>query len=271
MAFGSAEADRLARLAAKRREQDFPVECLDANAAAALEPGLNPEVSLAALFPSDRAINNVRLLEALHRAAERRGVAFRFGVPLSAVEMVRGRAVAMKVGNERFTPGMLVVAAGVWSREVGALLRLRVPVRPDKGEIFVLRPRTPPTHTVSWNDSYLVPRNNGELLVGSTSIRGAFDLTVTETSQTLLLRRALHMVPALTDAPLVRSWAGLRPCATIRRPIIGFARGYENVILATGHHRSGILLAPITGQLVAELITHNATSIPIQPFCHRDR
>jgi thiazole synthase/glycine oxidase len=79
------------------------------------------------------------------------------------------------------------------------------------------------------------------------------------------------MIPALRDAETIRTWAGLRPIPTIRRPIIGPLRGYENVILATGHHRSGILLAPITAKLVAELILQSATSIPLQPFCYRPR
>ncbi len=79
------------------------------------------------------------------------------------------------------------------------------------------------------------------------------------------------MVPALAGLPLVRTWAGLRPCPTIRRPIIGLVRGYENVVLATGHHRSGIVLAPITGTLVAELVTQGRTSIPLQPFGYRPR
>lgn len=87
----------------------------------------------------------------------------------------------------------------------------------------------------------------------------------------MLLRRAMRMVPTLADATILRSWAGVRPCSELRRPIIGPARGYSNVILATGHHRSGILLAPITAQLVTELVTHGATSISIQPFCHKKR
>ena len=179
--------------------------------------------------------------------------------------------LGITAGGERLTPGMVVVAAGAWSAEIGSLLRVKVPVRPDKGEMIALRNCPPILPTVSWDDGYLAPRCDGEVLVGSTSTRGVFDTSVTAGSVQLLLERAVRMVPALRDAAIVRLWAGLRPCPTIRRPIIGPVRGYENVVLATGHHRSGVLLAPITARLVAELILEEATSVDLQPFCYRPR
>jgi glycine oxidase len=271
LAFSEAEAGAITGLAARRREQGFEVRGLDPAAVAEIEPAVNPAIRSAVLFPSDCAVNSERLVAALQLAGERRGVEFRLGAPLTGVESAGTRVVAITAGGERLMPRWLVVAAGVWSREVGALLRSKVPVRPDRGEMVALRPRVTLSHTVVWKDGYLVPRNDGEVLVGSTSARGVSDKTVTAKSLALLLRRAIRMVPALEEATLVRAWAGLRPCSLLRRPIIGPARGYENVILATGHHRSGILLAPITAQLVRELITCGATSISLQPFCHKAR
>jgi glycine oxidase len=134
-----------------------------------------------------------------------------------------------------------------------------------------VRPRAPLALTLSWGDGYLVPRRDGEVLIGSTSARGATEKVVTASAAAVLLGRAVRMVPALADAALVRTWAGLRPLSTLRRPIIAPLRGFTNVTLACGHHRSGILLAPITAQLVAELLLRDATSIPLQPFCYRPR
>lgn len=271
LAFSEAEAAAVTRLAARRREQGFEAKTLGPAAAAEIEPAVNPAIRAAVLFPSDRSVNSERLVAALRRAAERAKVEFRLGAPLTRVETAGSRAVAITAGGERLAPRWLVIAAGAWSREVGALLRSKVPVRPDRGEMIALRPHAPLSHTVVWNDGYLVPRNDGEVLVGSTSARGVWDKSVTARSLALLLGRAIRIMPALEEAALVRAWAGLRPCSLLRRPIIGLARGYENVILATAHHRSGILLAPITAQLVTELITHGGTSIPLQPFCHKAR
>ena len=135
---------------------------------------------------------------------------------------------------------------------------MKIPVRSDRGEMVAVRPRAPLGVALSWRDGYLVPRRNGEVLIGSTSARGATEKLVTARDAATLLGRAVRMMPALADAALVRTWAGLRPLSTLRRPIIGPLRGFANVTLAIGHHRSGILLAPITAQLVAELLLHDA-------------
>jgi glycine/D-amino acid oxidase-like deaminating enzyme len=134
-----------------------------------------------------------------------------------------------------------------------------------------LRPATPLRHVLSWQDGYLVPRRDGEVLVGSTSTRNCWDRTVSARSLATLLARAAKMVPALRDAQLVRTWTGLRPMSTIRRPILANLPGFANVTIATGHHRNGILLAPITGKLIGELLLQGETSVPLQPFCYRAR
>ena len=271
LAFTVRDAAKLERLVARRREQGFSAELLDPQQTLAHEPAINPTIRSAAHFPDDRSINNVRLVEALYGAARARGVEFRLGAELNGVEHAKGRVLSVRIGGEWVPTGQLIIAAGVWSREVGSLLRVKVPVRPDRGEMLALRPSSPLRRIVSWNDGYLVPRADGEVLVGSTSTRGVEEKVVTASSMALLLRRAARMVPDLADATLLRTWAGLRPLSTLRRPIIGPLRGFENVILASGHHRSGILLAPVTAQLVTELLVQGATSIPLQPFCYRPR
>lgn len=271
LAFTFRDAAKLKRLVARRREQGFSVDLLDPQQTLAEEPGVSPAIRAAAHFPEDRSINNVRLIEALHAGARARGVDFRLGSELSGVEHAKGRVISVRLGGERVPTGHLIIAAGVWSRRVGALLGVKIPVRPDRGEMLALRPKSPLRQIVSWNDGYLVPRVDGEVYVGSTSARGVEEKVVTASSVALLLRRAVRMIPDLADATLLRTWAGLRPLSTLRRPIIGPVRGFENVTLASGHHRSGILLAPITAKLVTELLVQGATSIPLQPFCYRPR
>lgn len=269
LAFTARDAARLERLVARRREQGFAAELLDPGQALSHEPAANPTVRSAGHFPDDRSIHNGRFVEALHSAAGRRGVDFRLGSELNGVEYAKGRVSSVRIGVDRVRIGHLIIAAGVWSREVASLLRVNVPVRPDRGEMLALRPKAPLRRILSWNDGYLVPRADGEVLVGSTSARGVEEKVVTASSMELLLRRAVRMVPELADATLLRTWAGLRPLSTLRRPVIGPLRDFENVTLASGHHRSGILLAPITAKLVTELLVQGVTSIPIQPFRYR--
>lgn len=271
LAFSVSEAEQLTGLVRRRHAQGLAAEEVDVARALELEPSISSEVVQAALFPGDRAVNNEQLVVALHQAAAARGVEFHLQRPVTAVELAGNRATGLVAGGTRIQFDRLVIAAGLGSRAFGPLLRTRIPLRPDKGEMLALTSPVPITRTLVWNDGYVVPRSNGEVLIGSTSKRGDEDKTVTEKLQSLLRGRATRMVPALADATILRSWAGVRPCSELRRPIIGPARGFSNVILATGHHRSGILLAPITAQLVTELMTENATSISIQAFCHKKR
>jgi glycine oxidase len=124
-------------------------------------------------------------------------------------------------------------------------------------------------HTLANGEGYLVPRDHGEVLIGSTTTFDGFEKHVTEEGLATLRVRAAAMVPRFAEATELRSWAGLRPCSTIRRPIIAPLPAMENVILATGHHRNGILLAPMTAQLVTELVLGLPPSVLMRPFSYR--
>src|SRR5262249_23641286 len=271
LAFSSRDAELLDRLVARRQEQGFAVELLDADSVRARHPEVNPAVRRGAWFADDRAVNNVRLAEALHASARAHGVEVRTGAAVTRLVAQHQRVAALEAGGESFVPGHLIVAAGAWAAEIGGLLGVKIPVRADRGEMAAVRPAAPLALTLSWHDGYLVPRRNGEVLIGSTSARGVTEKLVTARAAATLLGRAVRMVPALADAALVRTCAGLGPLSPLRRPIIGPPRGFANLTLAIGHPRSGILLAPITAKLVAELLLHDSPSIPLQPFCYRPR
>jgi len=274
LAFTSREAEQLDRLIAKRREDGFRVERLDGDAVRAHYAHINPAVRRGALFADDAAIDNTRLVAALHASAEARGVSFLLGRTVRRLRATGGRISAVELDDATLTPGRVVIAAGAWSPQLMAGLHARLPIGPDRGEMMAvkLRAPTPPLPLpMSWRDGYLVPRPGGEVLIGATSAPGEDDKLVTATHAALLLTRAVRMLPALVDAPIVRVWSGVRPQCALGRPIIGPLRGFANVTLAVGHHRNGILLAPITAQLVAELIVHGATSCAIEPFKYRPR
>jgi glycine oxidase len=271
LAMGRSDGEELAAVVAKRTTDGDAAELLDERQVRDLEPAVGAEVSGGAFFPTDASIHSTRFVEALRRSAEKRGVRFLLDHPFRKIERDGRRLRAMTAGAERFEPGELIVAAGVGSRAVGEILGAKMPIRADRGEMIALRPARLPGRTTVWRDGYLVPRRDGELLIGATSARGSTEKEVTAASLELLLRRAIKMIPDLSGSHLVRQWAGLRPMCTLRRPILGPVKGYENVTVATGHHRSGVLLAPVTARMIADVVLDAQTDVDLAPFKYKKK
>lgn len=271
LAFSERDARELKAVVDKRRGEGETADWLDARQVREAEPSAAADVQGGAFFPADAAINNTLLVQALRRSAERAGARFVAGCALRGAERRGRRLHAVRAGELRFEPGELIVAAGLGSRAVGQMLGAKMPIRADRGEMVALRPEQLPRRTTVWRDGYLVPRRDGELLIGATSARGETEKVVTAASLELLLRRAARMLPGLAEAPLVRQWAGVRPMCTLRRPMLGPVSGFENVTVATGHHRSGILLAPITASLIADSLLDRPSSIDLAPFKYKKK
>ena len=204
-------------------------ECL------ALEPGLSPEV-LGAVLLEESHINPPRFVLALARSAAAARADIREGSPVATLAGLRADRV--------------VLAAGPWSSTLA-----EVPVVPRRGQLVALRPtRAVLTRIVTWGSFYLVPKLDGTIVVGSTEEEVGFDARPTAAGVSTLLDVAQLVVPALRTAILERVWAALRPATPDGRPIIGPLAGEERVVVATGHNRNGILLAPVTAELVANLL-----------------
>ncbi len=268
LAFSDADAAALQQLVQDRNAQGLRCELLTPSELLRSEPAVNPNVQAAALFPDDRAINSERLVAALVTAAQRRGVELRVRTAVRSIGR-SGGAVQLALEQCRIDAAVAVIAAGAWSGTVLAGCGIKVPVRPALGEMAAVRPATWRLHhSVVAGDGYLVPRDD-EVLIGSTTTFAGFEKRVTPEGLATLRARAAAIVPPAGATAIVRSWAGLRPCSTIRRPIIAPLPGMEQVILATGHHRNGILLAPITAQMVTEMVTGAPPSVPLRPFGYR--
>ena len=253
------------RLYELRLEQGHPAAWLSAAEARRLEPALTSDLRGAVHFSGDHHIHNGKLAEAWAKAAEQGGVTIQTGTTVSEACLANGKVTAVRVGNEWISADTVVIAAGSWSRQVGSVFGLTIPVEPAKGQMIAIRTRQV-RHVISWDEHYLVPRKNGELILGSTVEFVGHDKDVTLETVQLLIHRSEALVPGISKASLSRFWAGLRPYSPTRRPILCRAPGLDNVIIATGHHRNGIVLAPITGKLVSELITAGQTSLPLEPF-----
>ena len=160
-----------------------------------------------------------------------------------------------------------VACAGAWSGRLLDLIGHRLPMEPVRGQIVRARFERPPlTHLVWGPLGYLVPRLNGELLIGTTVERVGFASTPTLAGVAELCEAAKAMVPSLMNAPFDRAWAGLRPRLPDGLPAIGRFADIPNLVVATGHYRSGILLGPLTGELIADLILDKEPPFPLQAF-----
>lgn len=223
-----------------------------------LEPGLAPDIRSGLLVAGDHSIDNRALLRSLRAATERAGVRRITERADSIVANGRVSGVALADGT-RIPADVVVVAAGCWSsalhESIGEL------IRPVKGEILRLTQRPGAVSLnrtvrarVSGHSVYLVPRDNGELVVGATQLEAGFDTTVAAGSVHAMLRDARQVFPSMDEYALTEIVAGLRPGSPDNAPLIGSV-GPEGLIVASGHHRDGILLTPITAEAVAGLVT----------------
>jgi glycine oxidase len=266
-ATGSGDRAELDAVAAHLARLGRPVERLTGRELRRLEPGLGPEVRGGLSVPDDLAVDNRLLLAALRAAGERAGVAFA-ATGAAAVLDDGARVVGVQGtdGTEWAAPTVLV-AAGAHSAELHPALHGLV--RPVKGEILRLAlrpgafpmPRRTVRALVDGRPVYLVPRAD-ELVLGATQSEVGFDTTVTVGGIRDLLRDAERILPGIAEYALVESAAGLRPGSPDNLPLIG-RLGPDGLLVATGHHRNGMLLAPITADAVAALLRGEPVPGPV--------
>ncbi|MHA5048526.1 glycine oxidase ThiO [Streptomyces sp. SD15] len=239
-----------------------------------LEPMLAPGVRGGLRVDGDHQIDPRRLAKALVTACERAGVRFHRAWA-ERLTVVRERAAGVvTTDGDRPTAGQVVLAAGSLSGKLeGVPDDVLPPVRPVKGQ--VLRLTVPQRYApflsrtvravVRGSQVYLVPRENGELVVGATSEELGWDTTVTAGGVYELLRDAHELVPGITELPLTETRAGLRPGSPDNAPLLG-PTGLEGLLLATGHYRNGVLLTPITGDVMAHVLTTGELPDVARPF-----
>jgi glycine oxidase len=255
------------RLAADHGRGAERVAFLGAEELRQLEPAVTPNALGALLFPRNGWVHNGHLVRALVRAATRRGVRFLLGQPVEEVLQGGGRVTGVRArGVGTVDAGAVVLAAGAWSSEIQGVPPA-LAIRAVKGQMLALA-HDPPLirHAVLRDEIYLVPRADGECLVGATVEPDVGDKSVTPAALHWLLTEALVTVPGLARVPFRRAWAGLRPAAPDGMPVVGPWPDLPGLYVATGHLRSGILLTPLTAQIIAEYIVKGRCSLPVDPF-----
>jgi len=265
LAFDEAGAQRLKATVDWQRARGLRAELLGRTEVHQLEPQLAPSVLAAAHYPDDHQVDNRLLTRALTMAAAKVGVTFRTGY-VRGVVAHNGRAVGVDLDGETLRADAVVIAAGSWSGLVqGITLDPRV-VRPARGQMVQLQTRLPLfSHVVFSDKGYLIPRTDGRVIAGSTLEFAGFEKHVTAEGLHRILSLAMELCPALGPAPVQETWAGFRPYTDDHLPILG-AGPLPGLFLATGHFRNGILLAPVTAKLVAEVVLGRSPSVDLTPF-----
>lgn len=262
--FGDGADQRLAHWLSTVREMGFQPEPLSAADLRRIEPALADDAAAGACVADEGAVDNRLLTEAVAEAARREGAELRTGEEVIRVLIEAGRATGVETRSGRFTAQHVVLAAGCFTAQIEGIERY-APTIPARGQMAALRPASIPVRHVMRGPAYLVPREDGRLIVGATVERVGYEKAVTPEGITRVLTDAVRMIPSLATAPIVETWSGLRPDTPDHLPVLGPA-DLEGLWFATGHFRNGILLAPATAQALAEWITGGKTDLPVEGF-----
>jgi glycine oxidase len=235
-------------------------------------PGLSKRVRLALGASEDYWVDNEKLTRAVIEAAQRLGVRFYARSPVEHLNVRENRVEAIQArtgpaGGEptHFSAGCFVLAAGCWSAGLAAQAGLSLSMQPCRGQMMEFEsPREIP-YVIRAGIHYLVPRSGRRVVVGTTAEYAGFEKTVTAEGLQSILNGATKFAPFLKECVFLRAWAGLRPDTRDHLPVLGYGK-LENLVLATGHFRHGILLAPITAQQISELVLTHSTSLSLEAY-----
>jgi glycine oxidase len=266
VAFDEAGEAALSARRAWQLARGLRVEMLSGEAARLREPALGPAVRAALGFNDDAQVVARELARAFSQAAAVAGARFLTGRYVRRVLIADGAVTGVELDGDTLPAGVVVVAAGSWSGLVEGAGVPPAVVRPARGQLVSIETRPPLfRHVVAAPGGYLVPRRDGTVLAGSTVEMAGFRKEVTVGGLAAILTLARTLIPALADAPVTATWSNFRPYTEDHLPVLG-ATGVRGLILATGHFRNGILLAPVTAQAVAELIATGKAPFDLAPF-----
>jgi glycine oxidase ThiO len=228
-----------------------------------LQTGLGEEVAGGWWFPEDGQVNNRVMAAVMHTALEGLGVTIQEGVTVEQIRHNNNQVTEVQTSEGIYQAGSYVLASGAWAGEL-----LPIPVVPRKGQMLSVRTGTaqqPLQHVLFGRDVYIVPRHCGQVIVGATNEQVGFAPHNTPAGVQQLLGAATRLFPPLNDWVLEHCWWGFRPATPDEMPILGLSP-YKNLVLATGHYRNGILLTPITAQLITNWIVRQQLDPILEAF-----
>jgi thiazole synthase len=236
-----------------QRKEGVAAQWLDRSVLDYYQTGLAQDIIGAWWYPEDAQVDNRQLMPALLQAAQYLGVELKEGIAVEAIQERQGKIDCLWTSLGELRGDLYVLATGSWSNQL-----LPIPVRPVKGQMLSLRMPSPSTlqRVIFGENTYLVPRRNGRLIIGATVEEVGWTPQNTPKGVNTLLTGAIKLVPELENWSIEEFWSGFRPGTPDELPILGTSP-YPNLVLATGHYRNGILLAPVTASLIADLILDN--------------
>jgi len=254
------------RWATWQKEAGLPLEHVSADDLRKIEPAVTESATRAIFLAQEHQVENRHLMDALEVAMNRAGVELIEGSEVTAIATDHGKATGVMFAGRRLDADVVVVAAGTWASPLLEPLGLNVKVIPARGQMIAVSGRRRPLSRVLHSSKiYLVPRRDGRILIGATVEYAGFLKAVTVGAMKHLLSAAVELAPSLRGFEIVETWCGLRPDTLDHLPIMG-PSGVNNLLLATGHFRNGILLAPITAGLVSDVIVTGRVSPDLEPF-----
>jgi glycine oxidase len=231
------------------------------------EPAVSEQIRGGLYFEQDHQVHPVYLANSLRTAIAKLGCTIIEQTPALKLITEGNRVVGARTANGDFLAEQTIIASGAWSPALLTGLDLTLPIVPIKGQSFDVTTDEPLIEkTVFTQGCYIVPKMDGSLLIGATQEAVGFNKTTTENATAALNQTAVNLIPELQNARFRSTWAGLRPGTPDGMPYIGTASDIPGLILAAGHFRNGILLAPITGKIVSQLVMNETLSVDIQPF-----
>ncbi len=267
LAFTQAEAKEIKARIDRLQRQEFDIRWLDSEAVHLIESKVSDEVEGAAYLEDVAEVDSYGYALALAQAAEKYGAEIRCG-QFTGLKSRGSRVTAIQLASGEIACDYAVLAMGPWTGMASSSLGISIPIGPQKGETLRIKAPGPPfTSLLAWNNNYnTTTRHDGLVYHGATHKDAGFNEEPTTEGRDELCNNLITMVPSLTEAEVVLQTACLRPLSTDGLPIIGEVPGWSGVYIASGHWKKGVLLSPVTGSIIAELITKGNTSTQIELF-----
>ncbi len=222
------------------------------------------------LLPEVAQARNPRLLQALRAKVDQLGGRIVEQCEVQRIVAENGRVRHLATTQGDFSADTYVVTAGAWSKVLLGEHALQLDVKPIRGQMLLFKFDAPPLpHIVLQKDLYLIPRRDGHLLAGSTLEDVGFDKSTTDEARAMLLQRAVALLPALRDMPIVKHWAGLRPASPGNIPTIGQHPHLPNLYLNSGHFRYGVTMAPASVEVLLNTMNGTAQPFDVSPYLWR--
>jgi glycine oxidase len=263
-AFTDDEVHSLDATAAWQRACSLRIELITGDEARKQEPALSDRVQAAAWFPDEHQIDPVAFVPALVEACRRSGVRL-VTADVQQISQEAGRATGVVHAAGAEAADVVVLAAGAWSSRIAGACVAPDLVEPVRGQMIELHGVPMPSRILGGPRCYIIPRGDGRAVAGTTEERVGFDLSTTHEGVDRIVAAVRELCPSLAEATLTKRWAGLRPLSSGELPVLGKGP-LENLVLATGHFRNGVLLAPLTARVVSQLIHGQRTSVDLKPF-----